>query len=82
MIDPIPASDLTALDTVPADDRHELGVAPRVSECRNHGDLCNMSKADDSVSDRSLFCHHLVSSAAEWVTLNSASLTKTTLPSA
>ena len=54
VLNPIPASHLTALGTVAADDRHELGVATRVSECRNHRHLCNVSKAHDSISDRSV----------------------------
>ena len=65
LLNPISASHLTAFGPVPADDRHEFGVAARVRECRNDRDLGNVSKAYDAVSDRSLSRRHLLSSGSE-----------------
>ena len=58
MVNPISAADLTALGPVPADDRHQPGVAARVSERRNHRHLSDVSKAHDAVSDSSLCRRH------------------------
>ena len=61
VVNPIPPGHLSAFGTVPADDRHQLGVAACVRECRNHRDLRDVPEAHDAVSNPWVCRRHLVS---------------------